>query len=54
MKHFTVYGTQSFQGGNNKAQIPSDVYFVLILFNFTYCIHVHNLCIHVRCIEINN
>ena len=46
--------TQSFLGGNNKAQIPSDVYFVLILFNFTYCIHVHNLCIHVRCIEINN
>ena len=45
--------TQSFLGGNNKAPIPSDVYFLLCIFNFTYCIYVHNLCIDVRCIEIN-
>ena len=54
IKYILYVITQSFLGGNNKAQTPSDVYFVLILFNFTYCIHVHNLCIHVRCIEINN
>ena len=46
--------TQSFLGGNNKAPIPSDVYFLLCIFNFTYCIYVHNLSINVRCIEIIN
>ena len=46
--------TQIFPGGNNKATILTNVYFVLNLYNFPCCIDVHNLCIDVRCIVINN
>ena len=46
--------TQIFPGGNNKATILTNVYFVLNLYNFPCCIDVHNLCIDVRRIVINN
>ena len=53
-RHHHHRNTQIFPGGNNKATILTNVYFVLNLYNFPCCIDVHNLCIDVRCIVINN